>query len=197
MTCITAGLALPSMGAVLHTLNIRLATAEVGYIATHAEDSVVIVDASLVSRFAEILPHAPTVKHVIVTGGPLAEIPGAEQLTGVSVHGYEDLLAAEADSFDWPSLDERSAAAMCYTSGTTGHPKGIVYSHRSSYLHSMGACLGNCLRSFRAGPRAARGAHVPRQRLGPGLRRLALAQKLKGVVRIIPWSFVVCRMDAD
>ena len=138
-----AYLAVPSMGAVLHTLNIRLATAEVGYIATHAEDSVVIVDASLVSRFAEILPHAPTVKHVIVTGGPLAQTPGADQLTGVSVHGYEDLLAAEADSFDWPSLDERSAAAMCYTSGTTGHPKGIVYSHRSSYLHSMGACLGN------------------------------------------------------
>ncbi len=138
-----AYLAVPSMGAVLHTLNIRLATAEVGYIATHAEDSLVIVDGSLVPRFAEILPHAPTVKHVIVTGGPLAETPGADQLTGVSVHGYEDLLAAEADSFDWPSLDERSAAAMCYTSGTTGHPKGIVYSHRSAYLHSMGACLGN------------------------------------------------------
>src|SRR5208283_4390279 len=138
-----AYLAVPSMGAVLHTLNIRLGTAEVGYIATHAEDQIVIVDASLVPRFAEILPHAPTVKHVIVTGGPLAETPGADQLTGVSVHSYEDLLAAEADSFDWPSLDERSAAAMCYTSGTTGHPKGIVYSHRSSYLHSMGACLGN------------------------------------------------------
>ncbi len=138
-----AYLAVPSMGAVLHTLNIRLATAEIGYIATHAEDSVVIVDASLVSRFAEILPHVPTVKHVIVAGGPLAGTPGADQLTGASVHSYEELLAAEADSFGWPSLDERSAAAMCYTSGTTGNPKGVVYSHRSSYLHSMGACLGN------------------------------------------------------
>jgi len=138
-----AYLAVPSMGAVLHTLNIRLATAEIGYIATHAEDSIVIVDASLLSRFAEILPHAPTVKHVIVSGGPLAEMPGAGQLTGASVHSYEDLLGAEADSFEWPSLDERSAAAMCYTSGTTGNPKGVVYSHRSSYLHSMGACLGN------------------------------------------------------
>ena len=138
-----AYLAVPSMGAVLHTLNIRLAAAEVGYIATHADDRVVIVDASLVPRFAEILPNAPTVKHVIVTGGPLAETPGTDQLTGVSVHRYEDLLAAEADAFDWPSIDEHSAAAMCYTSGTTGHPKGIVYSHRSSYLHSMGACLGN------------------------------------------------------
>ena len=138
-----AYLAMPSMGAVLHTLNIRLAPAEVGYIATHAEDHAVIVDASLVPKFAEILPHASTVKHVIVSGAPLGETPGADELTGASVHSYEELLAAEPDSFDWPALDEFSAAAMCYTSGTTGHPKGVVYSHRSSYLHSMGACLGN------------------------------------------------------
>jgi fatty-acyl-CoA synthase len=138
-----AYLAVPSMGAVLHTLNIRLAPAEIGYIATHAEDHAVIVDASLVSKFAEVLPHASTVKHVIVSGAPLSETLGADELTGVSVHSYEELLAAEPDSFDWPVLDEFSAAAMCYTSGTTGHPKGVVYSHRSSYLHSMGACLGN------------------------------------------------------
>ncbi len=138
-----AYLAVPSMGAVLHTLNIRLAPTEVGYVATHAEDHAVIVDASLVPRFAEILPLAPTIKHVIVSGGRLAETHGADQLTGVHVHEYEELLAAEDDSFAWPALDERSAAAMCYTSGTTGNPKGVVYSHRSSYLHSMGACLGN------------------------------------------------------
>jgi fatty-acyl-CoA synthase len=138
-----AYLAVPSMGAVLHTLNIRLSTADVGYIATHAGDHTVIVDASLVSKFAEILPHARCVKNVIVSGAPLAQTPGADELTGASVYDYEELLAAEADVFAWPELDERSAAAMCYTSGTTGHPKGIVYSHRSSYLHSMGACLGN------------------------------------------------------
>src|ERR1700730_3426830 len=89
-----AYLAVPSMGAVLHTLNIRLAADEVGYIATHAEDQCVIVAASLVPKLAEILPSAPTVKHVIVTGGPLAETPGTDQLTGVVVHSYEDLLAA-------------------------------------------------------------------------------------------------------
>src|SRR5271155_1965880 len=102
-----AYLAVPSMGAVLHTLNIRLAPSEVGYIATHADDYAVIVDASLVPRFAEILPHAPNVRHVIVSGVPLAQTPGADGLTGVVVHDYEELLAAEADSFDWPELDER------------------------------------------------------------------------------------------
>ena len=71
----------------------------------------------------------------------------AEKLArpGVQVHSYEELLAAEPETFDWPDLDERSAAAMCYTSGTTGMPKGVVYSHRSAYLHSMGVCTGNSL----------------------------------------------------
>ena len=135
--------AIPSMGAVLHTLNIRLSADQVGYIATHAGDYAVIVDASLIPLFAKVLPLAQTVKHVIVSGP--ADPAALETLAGPgrAVHSYEDLLAAAPATFDWPALDERSAAAMCYTSGTTGLPKGVVYSHRSAYLHSMGACLGN------------------------------------------------------
>jgi fatty-acyl-CoA synthase len=140
-----AYVAIPSMGAVLHTLNIRLSADQVGYIATHAGDYAVIVDASLVPLFAKVLPHAETIKHVIVSGaGPEDDaVLGGLASPGRSVHSYEDLLAAASPAFNWPELDERSAAAMCYTSGTTGLPKGVVYSHRSAYLHSMGACLGN------------------------------------------------------
>jgi fatty-acyl-CoA synthase len=140
-----AYIAIPSMGAVLHTLNIRLSADQVGYIATHAGDYAVIVDASLVPLFANVLPHAETIKHVVVSGaGPEDDaVLGSLAGPGRSVHSYEDLLAAASPSFSWPDLDERSAAAMCYTSGTTGLPKGVVYSHRSAFLHSMGACLGN------------------------------------------------------
>ena len=140
-----AYLAIPSMGAVLHTLNLRLAADQVGYIATHADDYAVIVDASLVPLFAKVLPHAETIRHVIVSGPADAEALDSLAGTGREVHSYEDLLAAASADFDWPELDERSAAAMCYTSGTTGLPKGVVYSHRSSYLHSLTACTANGL----------------------------------------------------
>ncbi len=143
-----AYLAVPSMGAVLHTLNLRLDPHVIGYIATHAGDDAVIVDATLVPLLAQVLPHAPGIRHILVTspeaGTPEPDTSGLAG-NGRRVHSYEDLLAAEPDSFPWPDLDERSAAAMCYTSGTTGNPKGVVYSHRSAYLHSMGVCLGSAL----------------------------------------------------
>ena len=140
-----AYLAVPSMGAVLHTLNIRLFAEQLVYIATHAADHVIIADGTLVPLLATVLPRMETVRHVMVTGSPDQTAAAAEQLggVGVQIHSYEDLIAAQPQSFSWPTVDERDAAAMCYTSGTTGHPKGVVYSHRSMYLHSMGVCLGN------------------------------------------------------
>src|SRR5262245_34525383 len=115
-----AYLAIPSMGAVLHTLNLRLDPETIGYIATHAGDDVVIVDSSLVPLLAQVLPHAPAIRHVLVAGSSgdtdptaLASLAGA----GRGAHLYEDLVGAQPASFDWPQVDERSAAAMCYTSG--------------------------------------------------------------------------------
>jgi fatty-acyl-CoA synthase len=142
-----AYLAIPSMGAVLHTLNLRLDPGQLTYIANHAADDVIVCDDTLVPLLAQVLPQADTVRHVAVTGPPEAVAAHAEKLArpGVQVHSYEELLAAAGETFDWPDLDERSAAAMCYTSGTTGMPKGVVYSHRSAYLHSMGVCMGNSL----------------------------------------------------
>jgi len=130
-------LAVPSMGAVLHTINIRLFPQQLTYVINHAEDKVVAVDNSLAEPFSKLLEHLPLVEHVIVNG-PIPEALGAA-LGGDGrrqVHDYRALLEAQSDQFDWPVLNENDGAAMCYTSGTTGNPKGVVYSHRSNVLHS-------------------------------------------------------------
>ncbi|MFC8042756.1 long-chain fatty acid--CoA ligase [Nocardia sp. NPDC057353] len=129
-----AYIAVPAMGAVLHALNIRLFPDQLVYVANHAEDRVVIVDGTLLPMFAQYLPNLKTVRHVIVANGDAAAL---EAPAGVQVHSYTELLAAQPESYDFPVIDERSAAAMCYTSGTTGDPKGVVYSHRSNWLHAM------------------------------------------------------------
>ncbi|GAB4009933.1 fatty acid--CoA ligase [Nocardioides ultimimeridianus] len=126
--------AVPAMGAVLHALNIRLAADQLTFIANHAEDRVVFVDGSLIMSFAPLLPQLATVRHVVVVNGDPASLDAP---AGVTVHAYEELLSGGGTTYDFPLLDERSAAAMCYTSGTTGNPKGVVYSHRSLYLHAM------------------------------------------------------------
>ena len=139
-----AYLAVPSMGAVLHTLNIRLFPEQLVYIANHAEDRVVLVDDTLVPLLAQQLPQLESVTHVLVSGPAAADADlGALRSSGKDVILYEDLLADRPQTFDWPEIEERTAAAMCYTSGTTGNPKGVVYSHRSAWLHSMAVSTGN------------------------------------------------------
>jgi len=141
--------AVPCMGSVLHTLNIRLHPDQVAWIANHAEDKVVFVDDLLMPAFAKIAPQLTSAEHIVVMARRETSDPSAirEMLragpTGYLIKGlpdrllyYEDLIDDASPTFDWPDLDEDTASAMCYTSGTTGHPKGVVYSHRSLVLHS-------------------------------------------------------------
>jgi fatty-acyl-CoA synthase len=132
-----AYLAVPSMGAVLHTLNLRLFPDQLTYITNHAEDRVILVDATVIPLLARVASELKTVEQFVVIG------EGDASALGSNVLSYEELLAAESgDDYPYPDIDERSAAAMCYTSGTTGNPKGVVYSHRSTVLHSMAAGSG-------------------------------------------------------
>jgi fatty-acyl-CoA synthase len=133
-----AYLAIPSMGAVLHTLNIRLFPEQLVYVVNHAEDRVIIVDAVLIPLLAPLRDQLTTVKHIVVVGS------GDKGGLGETL-AYEELLSAEEPGYAWPVMDERQAAAMCYTSGTTGDPKGVVYSHRSTYLHSFAVTSGSAL----------------------------------------------------
>src|SRR5581483_3476356 len=136
---LVAYFAVPSMGAVLHTLNLRLFPEQLVYIVTHAQDRVIIVDSTLVPLLARVMSQLSTVEHVVVVGGG---DPEPLRAAGhVTVHRWEALLAGKPDRYPWPEVDERDAAALCYTSGTTGNPKGVAYSHRSIWLHSMQVCM--------------------------------------------------------
>ena len=131
---------MPSVGAVLHTVNIRLFPEQIAYIINHASDRVVFVDDSLVSALAPLVDQLDEVRQWVVIGdGPIPDgLPGAIS--------YEQLLAeAGPGEYDFPEIDERQAAALCYTSGTTGNPKGVLYSHRSIALHSTAMCMADSL----------------------------------------------------
>ncbi len=133
-----AYLAIPSMGAVLHTLNIRLFPEQLAYVVNHGNDKVIIVDASIAPLLARVRDELTCVEHIIVVG------EGDTSGLGATL-AYEDVLAAEAPGFAYPEIDERAAAAMCYTSGTTGNPKGVAYSHRSIWLHSLAVTSAQAL----------------------------------------------------
>src|SRR3954471_12646937 len=131
----------PCSGRVLHTLNIRLFAQDVTYVANHAEDEVVFVDRSLLSLLWPLVDGLETVRHVVVMDdGADAEIPDDPR-----VLDYERLLAEAQPVARFAIDDEDRAAAMCYTSGTTGHPKGVVYSHRSMTLHAVATMLADTL----------------------------------------------------
>ncbi len=136
--------AIPCLGAVLHTLNVRLFAEQLTYVVNHAEDRVVLVDDTLVPLLAKVAGELKTVERFIVIGDGDASAL-SEAAPRVEVLRYDELLAAEQHGFEWPEVDERAAAAMCYTSGTTGKPKGVVYEHRSTVLHSMATAFASAL----------------------------------------------------
>jgi acyl-CoA synthetase (AMP-forming)/AMP-acid ligase II len=124
------------MGAVLHTINPRLFPEQIEFIANHAEDQYLFFDLSFAALVEQLAPRMKTVKAFIALTDrsrmPDIEVP--------NLLCYEDLIDGQRDEFVWPVLDERAASSMCYTSGTTGNPKGVLFSHRSSILHSLGLC---------------------------------------------------------
>jgi fatty-acyl-CoA synthase len=134
--------AAPCSGRVLHTLNIRLFPEQITYIVNHAEDEVIFVDKSLLGLLWPLVDTFTTVRHIVVMDDGKGELPADSG--GRLLHDYEALLAS-ASPVEWNVTDENQAASMCYTSGTTGNPKGVVYSHRSTWLHTMAAMVSDGL----------------------------------------------------
>ncbi len=132
---------IPSCGGICHTLNIRLSPEQLAYIINHAEDKVIFIDAPLLPLFNKVAPHITCAKHYVLYNAP-KDIE--TNLPNVSF--YEDLVETGDEDYTWAVTDENQAMGLCYTSGTTGNPKGVLYSHRSMYLHTLGVIQTNSLR---------------------------------------------------
>ena len=133
--------AVSGSGMVMHTCNPRLHPQQLIYVINHAEDEVVLFDATFAPLVKGIASHCPKVRAWVC----LADAANTPAIDGVSVLNYEDLIAGQADHFDWPELDENTGAALCYTSGTTGNPKGVLYSHRAIVLNATAGCMPDVL----------------------------------------------------
>ncbi|MBX3500205.1 MAG: long-chain-fatty-acid--CoA ligase [Alphaproteobacteria bacterium] len=130
------------IGAVLHTINPRLAPDHVAYIANHAEDQIIFVDLNLLPIVEGVIDHLKTVKHVVVMTDR-AHMPASSKIANLLC--YEELIANQPGTLTWPTFDEKTASSLCYTSGTTGNPKGVLYSHRSTLIHTMMASNGSVI----------------------------------------------------
>ena len=136
--------AVPCMGSVLHTLNLRLSATDLEYIVNHAEDLVICVDDDLLPILENLAGKIPTVKHIVVMNNT-GKSPSEALAKSAKIHDYEELIAGESTEFTWPEIDENSPMGLCYTSGTTGHPKGVMYTHRSNYIHTITGGLPDLL----------------------------------------------------
>lgn len=128
-------------GRICHTINPRLFPAQLNYIINHAQDQVLFFDKTFLSTILSLRTQLPTIKAYVLLDAPDAEV----QAQMPDVLFYEDLLATGDSAYQWPSFDENQASSLCYTSGTTGDPKGVLYSHRSTVLHSLSASLPDSL----------------------------------------------------
>ena len=156
---------IPCAGAVCHTLNIRLSHEQLITIIDHAEDKVIFVDGTLLPLIEPIAEQLGTVEHFV-----LFNVDKNREHNLLNASHYEDLMAAASDDYQWRCADENMAMGLCYTSGTTGMPKGVLYSHRSMMLHTLGVLQAAALGPTEGRCRVAGRAAVPRHGLGIALR---------------------------
>lgn len=136
--------AVPCMGAICHTVNPRLHRDQISYILRDAKSKLLIIDPQFLPIVAPVIDQVPSLEGIIIFGDTLDNIPGKEKIA-IDVYLYEELINQFTEVFEWPKVDENTPSGCCYTSGTTGNPKGVLYSHRSTVLHSMAISMGDAM----------------------------------------------------